>query len=231
MTQTIPVARHGARATAKVALTFDDGPNPFFTEKFLGILKSEGCSAAFFLIGRFAEKYPELVAKIFADGHTIGGHTFTHGGDHDQQTFADFCKGNETLAQITGQPVKYLRVPGFGYSLPDEAGCRASELGGALNAKILTGELMVVDHDGVIGNDWDYDSVTPESIHMQVLQKCQNGSIIDLHDGSHKSHEMSFRPGKTLEALPRIIRDLRSRGFQMVNLDSLSLQFEQEAVV
>ena len=230
MAQTISVTRHGERASAKVALTFDDGPNPFFTEKFLDILKTEGCSATFFLIGRFAEKYPELVTRIFADGHTIGGHTYTHGGDQDQQTCADFCKGNETLARITGHPVKYLRVPGFGYSRPDSAGCRASEILGVLNAKILTRELMVVDHDGVIGNDWDYHRVTPESIHIQVLQKCQNGSIIDLHDGSHRSHEMSFRPGNTLEALPRIIRDLRSRGFQMVDLDSLSLQFEEVVV-
>jgi peptidoglycan/xylan/chitin deacetylase (PgdA/CDA1 family) len=222
---------HGERGTPTVALTFDDGPNPFFTEKFLEILKTAGCSASFFLIGRFAESYPDLVRKIFADGHTIGGHTYSHGGDDDQQTYADFCKGNETLAQITGQPVKYLRVPGFGYSLPDNGGCRASELFGVLSAKIITRELMVVDQDGVILNDWDYNRVTPESIHVQVLQKCRNGSVIDLHDGSHKSHEMSFRPGKTLEALPRIIQDLRTRGFQMVNLDSLSLEFQEIVVI
>jgi peptidoglycan/xylan/chitin deacetylase (PgdA/CDA1 family) len=222
---------HGERGTPTVALTFDDGPNPFFTEKFLETLKTEGCSASFFLIGRFAESYPDLVRKIFEDGHTIGGHTYTHGGDDDRQTYADFCKGNETLAQITGQPVKYLRVPGFGYSLPDNGGCRASELFGVLSAKILTRELMVVDQDGVILNDWDYNRVTPESIRVQVVQKCQNGSVIDLHDGSHKSHEMSFRPGKTLEALPRIIQDLRTRGFRMVNLDSLSLEFQEIVVM
>jgi peptidoglycan/xylan/chitin deacetylase (PgdA/CDA1 family) len=57
-----------------VALTFDDGPNPSFTEKFLSVLKTERCPACFFLIGRFAESYPDLVRNIAADGHTICGH-------------------------------------------------------------------------------------------------------------------------------------------------------------
>jgi peptidoglycan/xylan/chitin deacetylase (PgdA/CDA1 family) len=186
MDHTILVAKHGERGTPTVALTFDDGPNSFFTEKFLDVLKTEGCSASFFLIGRFAERYPDLVARIFADGHTIGGQTYTHGGDNDQQTYADFCKGNETLEQIIGQPVEYLRVPGFGYRERDNGERRCSELLGVLSAKILTRELIVVDQDDIILNDWDWycDHVTPESIHDDVLKKCPNGSVIGLHDGS-----------------------------------------------
>jgi peptidoglycan/xylan/chitin deacetylase (PgdA/CDA1 family) len=156
--------------------------------------------------------------------------TYTHGGDDDQGTCADFSRGNTTLSPITGQPVKFLRVPGFGYSDRDNVGCRASELLGVLSAKISACELIVVDQDNVILNDWNYHEVSSQSIHSDVLQRFQNGSIISLHDGSHKSHEMSFRPGKTLEALPQIIRDLRVRGFQLVNLDSLSLQFEEKVV-
>jgi peptidoglycan/xylan/chitin deacetylase (PgdA/CDA1 family) len=211
----------GERKTSKVALTFDDGPNPFFTGQFLEILKTEGCIASFFLIGRFAERYPELVRRIRSEGHTIGGHTYTHGGDDDQQTFGDFRKGNDVIEGIIGEAVKYIRVPGFGYG---EGRC--SELFGNLSDKIQTGELVVVDQDDVILNDWMYDAVTPDEICTQVREKCKNGSIISLHDGSHREREMNFRPEKTLQALTRIIRDLRERGFQMVNLDSLSLEFQ-----
>ncbi len=77
-----------------------------------------------FLIGRLAESYPELVRKIIDEGHTIGGHTYSHGGANE--TFADFVKGNEVLTRITGLPLKYVRVPGFGYTDSDKAGCRSS---------------------------------------------------------------------------------------------------------
>lgn len=97
-----------------------------------------------------------------------------------------------------------------------------------LSDKINSGQMMVVDHDDVILDDWKHDCVTPEHIRSQVLGKCQNGSIIDLHDGSHKFHEMSIRPEKTLQALTRIVRDLRERGFQIRNLDSLSVEFQKK---
>jgi peptidoglycan/xylan/chitin deacetylase (PgdA/CDA1 family) len=221
------ITKHGDRAISKVALTFDDGPNPFFTQRFLQVLKTEECPASFFIIGRFAVRYPELARAIQSDGHTIGGHSYTHGGDDDRQTYGDFRRGNKVIEDIIGQPVKYIRVPCFGYHAIDSGRHRCTELFETLSDKIRTGEVVVVDHDDVITNDWNYHYVTPGEIRTQVRENCKNGSIVDLHDGSHREHEMSFRPQKTLQALRQIIQDLRQCGFQLVNLDSLSLEFQE----
>ena len=61
----------------KVALTFDDGPNPDHTETLLEGLKERNVKATFFLLGAECEKYPEIVKKIHADGHLIGVHSLS----------------------------------------------------------------------------------------------------------------------------------------------------------
>src|SRR3954471_15062973 len=62
----------------QVALTFDDGPDPKWTPQVLDILKARGVKAAFFLVGVNAEKYPDLVRRIVAEGHEIGNHSYYH---------------------------------------------------------------------------------------------------------------------------------------------------------
>src|SRR6516162_8932158 len=62
----------------KIAITFDDGPDPEWTPRILDILKEKGVKATFFLIGVEAEKYPSITKRIYAEGHEIGNHTFTH---------------------------------------------------------------------------------------------------------------------------------------------------------
>ena len=69
------VRRHAAK---KVAITFDDGPDPQWTPKILDVLKEKGVKATFFLIGVEAEKYPGIAKRIYDEGHEIGNHTFTH---------------------------------------------------------------------------------------------------------------------------------------------------------
>src|SRR6185369_4744618 len=68
----------GAGGEHQVALTFDDGPDPKWTPQVLDILKARGVKAAFFLVGVNAEKYPDLVRRIVAEGHEIGNHTYYH---------------------------------------------------------------------------------------------------------------------------------------------------------
>lgn len=62
----------------KVAITFDDGPNPDYTEELLSGLKERGVSATFFLLGKEVEQYPEIVKKIHEGGHLIGTHSYEH---------------------------------------------------------------------------------------------------------------------------------------------------------
>src|ERR1700752_2678322 len=71
------VARQGARSKS-IALTFDDGPDPKWTPAILDILKRHNIKATFFLIGQNAVDNPDLVRRIFREGHEIGNHSFTH---------------------------------------------------------------------------------------------------------------------------------------------------------
>src|SRR5882757_1190920 len=71
------IALYGAKPN-KIAITFDDGPDPQFTPQILDVLKTENVKATFFLIGIQADKYSSVTRRIFNEGHEIGNHTFTH---------------------------------------------------------------------------------------------------------------------------------------------------------
>src|SRR5512147_3145479 len=62
----------------RVALTFDDGPNPDATPLILDALRDRGVKATFFILGRHAEQWPDLVARVAAEGHSIGNHGYYH---------------------------------------------------------------------------------------------------------------------------------------------------------
>ena len=64
--------------TKYVALTFDDGPRQGTTDRLLDGLRERGASATFFLVGEQAERYPELVRRMKAEGHQVGNHTWSH---------------------------------------------------------------------------------------------------------------------------------------------------------
>ena len=61
-----------------VALTFDDGPHPVMTERLLAMLKTEGVPATFFIVGKMAVRYPDILQEIARQGHEIENHTFSH---------------------------------------------------------------------------------------------------------------------------------------------------------
>ena len=94
MANQLMVVNSGSKNEKKVALTFDDGPNPYATPKILDILKEHNCKATFFFIGRWVEKYPEIVLRARNEGHVIGGHTMYHGGDNRSLPYHEFIKGN-----------------------------------------------------------------------------------------------------------------------------------------
>lgn len=96
--------QHGDRSERKIALTFDDGPNPYATPQVIDILRRYNVRASFFLIGKWVEKYPEFVKSLLANGHLVGNHTYSH-----QQ--GDFYEAEHVIAPLTGMPVEFLRPP------------------------------------------------------------------------------------------------------------------------
>src|SRR5262249_10657688 len=69
---------HGPAQSSAVCLTFDDGPDPTYTPAVLDVLKSHAVSATFFVIGQKAERHPDLIRRMAAEGHVIGNHTYSH---------------------------------------------------------------------------------------------------------------------------------------------------------
>jgi peptidoglycan/xylan/chitin deacetylase (PgdA/CDA1 family) len=199
-----------------VALTFDDGPNPHATPKILDILKSENVKATFFLIGKWVKKYPELARRIVSEGHTIGGHTCSHGGEDGRESWGDFKKGNDTIREITGVDVRQVRVPQFGYNTIDMIDgrkvARTQELTeGSLAEDIASGKLSVIDCS-INPNDWNV-LVPSLLIREYVLFRLHPGAIICLHDGSEKESELKSRANRTVRMLPNLIREIKERGY------------------
>lgn len=97
-------------------LTFDDGPSKDYTNKVLDILKARNVKATFFLIGENARKYPDVVKRIAAEGHTIGIHCDNHNYEKLYQSadsyIQDFENARQTIYQITGMQVNIFRFPG-----------------------------------------------------------------------------------------------------------------------
>ena len=198
---------HGSRDMSRVAVTFDDGPNPPRTEQVLDILAAEGCQATFFLIGKWVERWPRTVRRIMDGGHVIGNHSHTHVlgvGDYDDAEAA--------ISHVTGRACRFARAPAFDY-----ASCAQSPL-------IASGELVLIDADV---NPSDWAKTDAESIAEAILfdPNLGGGSIIDLHDSSERddaAHRLS-RPVPMIEALPVVLRTLRQRGFELVGVDQLEL--------
>jgi len=194
---------NGDRNSNKIALTFDDGPNPYWTGKILDLLKEKNIKANFFVLGKYAEQYKELVEREFAEGHLVGNHTFSHPHDGD----GDFQKAEEIISSIIGEHTQFIRPP---YNNTDL--CNNYSL--AINDKV-----RIINND-VIPRDWNSKA---EDIIDRVIQDTKNGSIILLHDGSNREEEIENRPEETFKSLPIIIEELKKRNFEFVRLNELSL--------
>ena len=98
----------------RIALTFDDGPDPHWTPKIAAILRREHVPATFFVIGSDAARYPDLVRELVRDGNELGNHTYTHvalsnGPDWQRRLQLDLTEA--TIAGITGHYTRLVRPP------------------------------------------------------------------------------------------------------------------------
>jgi len=108
------------RKPGKLALTFDDGPNPAWTPQLLDLLAEHDVRATFFLVGRFAEAEPALVRRIAAGAHLIGNHSWSHPNlaiTKAEQVKDELERTSLILEQISGSPVRFFRPP-FGARRP-----------------------------------------------------------------------------------------------------------------
>lgn len=158
-----------------ISITFDDGPNPEFTPKVLALLKNYNATATFFLIGKNAEKHPEIVRQIIEEGHTIGNHSYSHsknfGFFSSEKIIAELNKTNSVLKEITGKDLKLFRPP-FGVTNPN-----------IKRALKVTGHFSI----GWSKRSFDTTNISEEKILKRITSHLKKGDIILLHDSSAKS--------------------------------------------
>ncbi|MFU8872826.1 polysaccharide deacetylase family protein [Micromonospora sp. SL4-19] len=184
---------HATTGTRQVALTFDDGPDPRYTPQVLSLLRQFRVRASFCLIGENAQKNPDLVRAIVADGHTLCNHSWNHnlslGKRSPADIRADLLRTNAAIrAAVPDAPIVWYRQPGgmWTYSVVSVA----RELG------------MTSLHWSVDPSDWQAPGAP--RIAAAVTSRAAAGSVVLLHDGGGN------RQG-TVEALRRILPDLTSR--------------------
>ena len=198
----------GAGGPHQVALTFDDGPDPKWTPKILDILKAADVKAAFFLVGANAEQYPGLVRRIVAEGHEIGNHTYYHPNLAECWPEHIRLELNATqllLETITGRSTTLFRPP---YAA-DTSPSKITELTPLQLAQDL-GYLVVLEN--IDPQDWARPGA--DVILQRVKQQRRDGSIILLHDAGGDREQ-------TVEALPRILDYLKTRGDSVVSISTL----------
>ena len=192
-----------------VALTYDDGPNPPYTDQLLDVLDKHNVKATFFLIGNRVEKYPETVNRIIAEDHQIGNHSYSH-------PLLGFLPPAYVQRQIERTDNLLQR-----FSVTDEILFRAPVLTRFLPVAYV---LAKADRTHISCNVWSWDWTTqnPNKITETVLRKTEPGSIIVLHDGKAENKEAN-RSG-TIEATDRIITALKRDGYQFVRLSDVGNQ-------
>lgn len=117
MTVSLPhrlILTQGSTAGGTAYLTFDDGPHPDHTPRLLDVLKSHGVVATFFVVGFQAERHPDIVRRIAAEGHALGHHSYFH-SDPEQTTtrqlMDEISRTTDLLASITGHRPRMFRPP------------------------------------------------------------------------------------------------------------------------
>ncbi|TWI59114.1 polysaccharide deacetylase family protein [Halalkalibacter nanhaiisediminis] len=199
------VVLRGPLTENKVALTFDDGPDPRFTNQVLDVLKEFNVPATFFVLGKRAETYPDIVRRMVKEGHIIGNHTYSHtdlSKAADIETLVrEVNQTEDVLVNLIGYRPKLFRAP-YGF-LYDE-----------LVEKLAEMNYTVV---GWSADSLDWRELPPEDIAYNVLSNVEPGAIILMHDGGEQEAD---RTG-TIKALRQIIPTLKEQGFEFVTVPDL----------
>lgn len=201
----------------KIAITFDDGPNPEYTPKILDILKEKEVTAAFFMVGRHIEKYPSIARRVYLEGHEVGNHTYSHRDlvpATRKTLLKELNQTDEIIRRLLGIKTKLFRPPRGIFS----------------NAV----RKLVVDELGYRIVLWtisaaDWSGLSPARMLRRVRYYAHNGGIILFHDSGGLVKSEGARRDNTVKALPLIIDALRAQGFEIVPIYELLEQLPRES--
>jgi peptidoglycan/xylan/chitin deacetylase (PgdA/CDA1 family) len=182
-----------------VALTFDDGPNPDATPVVLDALRERGVKATFFILGRHAERWPELVKRVADEGHAIGNHGYFHRKLHFKSpgyVRDDLTRGTESIERASGVHPALFRAP-HGFRAP-----WVTSIARSLGQRTVGWSLGV----------WDSDRPGVDVIANTTVSGARPGSILLLHDGD--GYDPRGDRLQTAQAVPLIVDRLLDQGYR-----------------
>jgi len=208
--QASAVRLYGAGEPNKVVLTFDDGPHPQYTSETLDILRGTQTPGSFFVLGNNAVKYPGLVKRILTEGHELGSHTYSHpnmGKVSAARATAEINSTQLLLNGLTGKDVLLYREPYM-------------RSGGPITSKEVASLLpleeagYVIAGMNVVPRDWI--AQTADELAEEIIKQVEidGGGVVLLHDGGGDQSQ-------TVKALPKVISELRAKGYTFTSLADL----------
>ncbi|WAA13853.1 delta-lactam-biosynthetic de-N-acetylase [Fervidibacillus halotolerans] len=192
-----------------VYLTFDNGYENGYTEKILDVLKKEKVPATFFVTGHYLQSAPDLVKRMVSEGHIIGNHSWSHPDFtriHDEKIVEELEKVKKKTMELTGQKdMIFMRPPRGIFS---ERTLQVAKDAGYIH---VLWSLAYVDWntDNQKGADYAY---------QEVMKQIHPGAVILLHSVSKDN----------ADALERIIRDMKGRGYRFASLHDYYLERQWE---
>ena len=188
--------------SARVCLTFDDGPDPQWTPQVLDILEAARVEATFFMIGAQVQRCPELARRVAAAGHVVGNHTYSHRHPWWMSTLAarrEVRDGTAALSDVLGMAPRFYRAPhGRRRRCMSEEASRAGQAQASWNRSAI-----------------DWGMLGSATGIVRRLQRVASGSVVLMHDGRNQHN----RPDQLVQVLPRFLAELRARGIEAGKLD------------
>lgn len=190
----------GDPAVPVIALTFDAGAGSGAIHELLDVLRDRGVPSTFFVAGAFADRYPDIVARIAEEGHELANHSYTHPDFRtlsDQQMRVELRRGTQAIERAAGGPIAPLWRPPFG----------------GRDDRVL----RVVEEEGFRSIYWTFDSgdwiegTTAARIINTDLRRAVNGAVVVHH----------VSPVATARAMPTTIDELRRQGYKLVTVSEL----------
>ena len=191
-----------------VALTFDDGPHPLFTNRLLDIFKEKGIKATFFVIGNNIEKHKKIIIRMIAEGHELGNHSYSHKNlifKKKSMIREEIVKTDRLLRELGVKGDIHFRPP-FGRLLFAACSVIAS-----LNKKVIMWNVPTRD----------FKENDPNVILKRIYKRIKPGAIIVLHDSGIE------RPGKkidrqaTIKAVKVLVDELPKKGYEFRTISEL----------
>lgn len=203
------LSRAPGESGSRVALTFDDGPTPGSTERVLDALGEAGVRAAFFVVGRNVERWPDIIRRIDAEGHLVGNHTWDHSHygifGRDAYWRAQVEQTDRIIEQTIGRRLALFRPPmGMKTWHVTDAARRAGHTVVTWNRRAM---------DALAGTD-------AARIVSRLVPSSRPGDVLLLHDGL-EPNALRRNTGATETAVRPLVAGLREKGLEPERLDVL----------